>query len=283
MASGSNDTQDRQRVCFRRDCDKTLATDDPHTVCMFCLGLEHARQAFETPGFCPCCLALSTKDKGRRLARVSSHQRENASVPSGSGGSDLRASLNRPVADPWPPLPTPGGRPIAKPSSTATKPRPTPVATVTTATVARPRSRPTAAVTEPRTGPTPAPRVARKRPPSPRYERELRAEAPVPAKPQPAPRRPQLAASFTHAWNDRAGRARSPDTYYTTARDGVPRNSDREVYPPPRFHDSWGEDMDDVDPQEELPSYQDPQEDYRVLDEVYSNGEEDNYDQGDLA
>ena len=52
------------------DCPNLLAQGDLHTSCAFCLGPEHLRQAILTPGYCPCCLPLSFREKQRRLHRV---------------------------------------------------------------------------------------------------------------------------------------------------------------------------------------------------------------------
>ena len=58
------------KPCTNFGCLYLIAPADMHSQCMFCLGLSHARDAFEQPGRCPACFSLSDRDKGDRLARV---------------------------------------------------------------------------------------------------------------------------------------------------------------------------------------------------------------------
>ena len=53
-------------------CGNKISSRDPHQVCSGCLGLEHARLAFEVPGLCQHCAVFTVKSLRRRLARQAS-------------------------------------------------------------------------------------------------------------------------------------------------------------------------------------------------------------------
>ena len=234
MATGG-DAHDQDlppRVCFSRACNNLISPGDGHSTCMHCLGLEHARNAFEVPGFCPCCLMLSDREKGRRLSRV-------------------RARLDGSTAprDEWPPLPP---RPTAR---WAMDPR-------ATSTGVRPRA--PAATSQRREADTGYPSPVRK---APRTNID-------PARPSSsgaaAPRR-HPAASFSFA-SFRTERSYAADLQSYSSR-ADPTEADYTYEPlPPRCQlpagMGWGDYMDGEDPVDDLPSYQEPPAELRVIDEV---------------
>ena len=235
-------------MCFSRTCDNLLSPGDKHTRCMFCLGLEHARQAFENPGFCPCCLYFSDREKGRRISRVNSHQDRSL-----AGTSDLRARLSRPAPDiEWPALPPPRGRPLPRPGASSTVSRPPDLGA-----------------------------VPRRRPESYRDSSPAR-KAPRTVSYRPARPLGSYAASSRsdddYSFLDRYSRDdRWDDSRYSGADSP---EVDRYVPPhgdlPPLFHEGrdWGGVMDDDRPIDDLPSFQEPVDDYRVLDIVGYNDDD---------
>ena len=92
MAAG-RDYDPLPRQCIKRWCNYLIAPDDEHTCCVLCLGLAHARDAFEVPGFCPSCTLFSAAEKGRRLGRVRSYLEEHPMAGDGRP---------RPLAEPRP-------------------------------------------------------------------------------------------------------------------------------------------------------------------------------------
>ena len=67
---GFNPAPADPKPCTNYGCMYLIAPEDTHMLCMFCLGLTHARNAFEKRGWCPACFSLSDGDKGDRLTRV---------------------------------------------------------------------------------------------------------------------------------------------------------------------------------------------------------------------
>ena len=81
-------------------CGNKISSKDSHQVCSGCLGLEHARLAFEVPGSCQHCAVFTVKSLRRRLARQASLSgfdpylpSDGAAVEDGEGGVVAVAAL----------------------------------------------------------------------------------------------------------------------------------------------------------------------------------------------
>ena len=245
MATGGDDgdfdpAPAQPTSCVSIGCIYLLSPNDEHTLCMFCLGLFHARDAFEKPGWCPACSKLTDREKGRRLARVKAY--EDRSLVD---NFDLRDRLSRPAPDPWPPLPRP-----ARACSTATGARPrVPVAT-----------------SQRRDADLGASPPARK---VPRAGLEPRQGAPLAARRQPAP-----SFSFSAFRAEQSCGSGS----LSFSREDLDYTNDEydDLYAPLAPDDEWGGLLDRDRPlDDDLPSYQEPPEEYRVLDQVGYNEDDD--------
>ena len=114
------DFEPRALPCSSFGCTYYLSPTDDHSKCMFCLGLFHARDAFEKPGWCPACSTMTDREKGRRLARVKAYEdRALCGDPDVRGGRphDPAPPLWRPVPPPRARLAVGRGRPLPAASS----------------------------------------------------------------------------------------------------------------------------------------------------------------------
>ncbi len=87
MASGKHESdKQRFRLCVP-PCPRFVTGGDTHSLCVVCLGAEHARSALE--GDCPHCVRLSMRMLHSRRALF--EEGALASVPHGSGPASAKA------------------------------------------------------------------------------------------------------------------------------------------------------------------------------------------------
>ena len=81
------------------NCNGKMPIEDSHTLCVVCLGPEHAVASRADPSSCPSCASFSTRTLSSRVNKVAGGNGSVSSRASSDGGSPRAASFETKVGE----------------------------------------------------------------------------------------------------------------------------------------------------------------------------------------